>query len=152
MQHGHKNYGVNCAQKVLDGRELTREGGSWQPCEPWATLCTDEEASYRKFAKENGNALVQIKGGKGTVKGIYHIQHLNAYHSNLKNFIGQFKGISSKYLNNYLVWNNEVERRKNGFAEKAVAVLQQVASAIFEETCSALFLRPAVPLLVKNQS
>lgn len=117
-----------------------------------ATLCTDEEASYRKFAKENGNALVQIKGGKGTVKGIYHIQHLNAYHSNLKNFIGQFKGISSKYLNNYLVWNNEVERRKNGFAEKAVAVLQQVASAIFEETCSALFLRPAVPLLVKNQS
>ena len=23
MQHGHKNYGVNCAQKVLDGRELT---------------------------------------------------------------------------------------------------------------------------------
>lgn len=117
-----------------------------------ATLCTDEEASYRKFAKENGNALVQIKGGKGTVKGIYHIQHLNAYHSNLKNFIGQFKGISSKYLNNHLVWNNEVERRKNGFAEKAVAVLQQVASAIFEETCSALFLRPAVPLLVKNQS
>jgi hypothetical protein len=117
-----------------------------------ATLCTDEEASYRKFAKENGNALVQIKGGKGTVKGIYHIQHLNAYHSNLKNYIGQFKGISSKYLNNYLVWNNEVERRKNGFAEKAVAVLQQVASAIFEETCSALFLRPAVPLLVKNQS
>jgi len=87
-----------------------------------------------------------------TVKGIYHIQHLNAYHSNLKNYIGQFKGISSKYLNNYLVWNNEVERRKNGFAEKAVAVLQQVASAIFEETCSALFLRPAVPLLVKNQS
>lgn len=23
MQHGHKNYGVNCAQEVLDGRELT---------------------------------------------------------------------------------------------------------------------------------
>ena len=141
-----------CRKQSGQAREMLdqgREGGSWRPCEHEATLCTDEEASYRKFAKENGNALVQIKGGKGTVKGIYHIQHLNAYHSNLKNFIGQFKGISSKYLNNYLVWNNEVERRKNGFAEKAVAVLQQVASAIFEETCSALFLRPAVPLLVK---
>ena len=119
---------------------------------PTATLCTDGETSYRKFAKKNGNSLVQIKGGKGTVKGIYHIQHMNAYHSNLKNFLSRFKGISSKYLNNYLVWNNEIERRAVGLAEKAASALRQVATAMFEETCSALTQRPALPLLVKNQS
>ena len=119
---------------------------------PTATLCTDGETSYRKFAKKNGNSLVQIKGGKGTVKGIYHIQHMNAYHSNLKNFLSQFKGISSKYLNNYLVWNNEIERRAVGLAEKAASTLRQVATAMFEESCSALTQRPALPLLVKNQS
>ena len=117
-----------------------------------STLCTDEEASYRKFAKNNQNALIQIKGGKGSVKGIYHIQHINAYHSNFKNFIARFKGISSKYMNNYLAWNNEIERKKAGLANKTAAALLQIANTIFEETCQALSLRPALPLLVKNQS
>ena len=119
---------------------------------PDATLCTDKDASYRKFAKANGNILVQVKGGKGSVKGIYHIQHLNAYHSCLRNFISRFKGVSSKYLNNYLVWNNEIERKGVRLCEKAEHALRQVASAIFEETCRCLSLRPAIPILVKNQS
>lgn len=117
-----------------------------------ATLCTDEDSSYRRFAKDNGNTLVQIKGGKASVKGIYHIQHLNAYHSELKGFIAQFKGVSSKYLNNYLIWNNEVERQKASLAEKAESALRQIASVLFEVTCSALTKRPAIPILVKNQS
>jgi len=44
---------------------------------------------------------VQIKGGK-TVKGIFHIQHVNNYHSQLKDFLKPFHGVSTKYLNNYL--------------------------------------------------
>ena len=56
-----------------------------------ATLCIDEDASYRGFYKDNGNGLVQIKGGKKTVKGIYHIQHLNAYQSKLKLFLDGFR-------------------------------------------------------------
>lgn len=60
-----------------------------------ATLCTDEDASHRRFSKENGNELVQIKGGKDSEKGIYHIHHLNAYHSKLKLFLSGFKGVSS---------------------------------------------------------
>ena len=119
---------------------------------PDATLCTDEDASYRRFAKENGNTLIQIKGGKKTVKGIYHIQHLNAYHSGLKGFLSPFKGVSSKYLNNYLTWNNELECKKGGLLEKAEAALRQIVSAVFEVTCLALPMRPAIPLLIENQS
>jgi len=60
--------------------------------------------------------------------------------------------VSTKYLNNYLVWNNEVERKKVGLAQKAEAVLRQVAAAAFGETCRTLPVRPPVPVLVENQS
>lgn len=116
-----------------------------------STLCSDEDKSYRKFSKHNNLKLVQIKGGK-SVKGIFHIQHLNAYHSKLKTFVASFKGISSKYLNNYLVWNNAVEHKGGTLREKTANILNFAASALFEETCLAVPMRPAIPLLVKNQS
>ena len=132
---------AEAVEKVLGGR-LPKE----------STLCTDKEASYRKFSKKNGNDLVQIKGGKGSVKGIYHIQHLNSYHSKLKSFLNSFNGVSSKYLNNYLTWNNTVEHRPCSLAEKARKLLEKVASVLFEETCLNVPLRPPLPLLVKIQS
>ena len=119
---------------------------------PEATLCTDEDASYRGFSMDNGNSLVQIKGGKKTVKGIYHIQHLNAYHSKLKLFLAGFRGVSSKYLNNYLIWNNVVEHRTGTLREKVARMMRYVASAMFEEACKVIPLRPSLPVLVKNQS
>ena len=44
-----------------------------------STMCTDENSIYKKFATSNNIKLVQIKGGK-KVKGLFHIQHLNAFH------------------------------------------------------------------------
>ena len=117
-----------------------------------STLCTDEDRSYKRFAKENVTKHVAIKGGRKTVKGIFHIQHLNAYHSTLKSFLSRFKGVSTKYLNNYLTWHNAVEHHKSSLQEKARLLLESLASAIFEETCAAVPLRPALPLLIKNQS
>jgi hypothetical protein len=38
--------------------------------------------SYVRFANVNGIDLVQLKTGK-TKKGIYNIQHINSYHSQL---------------------------------------------------------------------
>ena len=61
--------------------------------------------------------LVQLKTGR-TKKGIYNIQHINSYHSELKRFLYQFKGVSTKYLNNYLVWNNLINYAKETDAEK----------------------------------
>ena len=132
---------AEAVEKVLGGR-VPKE----------STLCTDKETSYRKFSKKNGNDLVQIKGGKGSVKGIYHIQHLNSYHSKLKSFLNSFNGVSSKYLNNYLTWNNTVEHRPGSLAEKARKLLEKVTSVLFEETCLNVPQRPPLPLLVKIQS
>ena len=117
-----------------------------------ATLCTDGDRSYRRFAKGNGNALVQIKGGKGTVKGIYHIQHLNAYHARLKAFLARLKGVSTKYLNNYLTWVNVLEGVCGGLAQKAMTLIDYAASAPFAETSASVPNRPPIPVLVKNQS
>ena len=70
-----------------------------------AIFCTDSEKSYRKFARENGFRLIQLESGKHK-QGIYHINHINSYHSHLKHFINGFKGVATKYLDNYLTWKN----------------------------------------------
>lgn len=36
---------------------------------------------------------------------IYHIQHINSLHSNLKRWMSRFNGVATKYLDNYLKWN-----------------------------------------------
>lgn len=58
----------------------------------------------------------------------------------------------SKYLNNYLVWNNAVEHKGGSLREKATNILNFATSALFEETCLAVPMRPPSPILVKNQS
>ena len=118
-----------CSSKALDkvlGGRVSSE----------STLCSDGDASYRKFSKRNGNSLVQIKGGEGSVKGIYQIQHQNAYHSKQKTFLASFKGVSSKYPNNHLTWNNVVEHGGGTLQEKAARILSSVTSTLFEETLS----------------
>ena len=88
-----------------------------------ATMCSDAMNSYRSFASENGINLVQSKG-KESRRGEYNIQHLNNYHSQLKNFMEPFRGVSSKYLNNYLIWHNFANYAKNAFDEKQEILLR----------------------------
>ena len=68
-------------------------------------LCTDGEKSYRRFSMEHNYHLIQLENGRSK-RGIYHIQHINNYHSQLKGFLYRFHGVATKYLNNYLVWHN----------------------------------------------
>lgn len=66
-------------------------------------FCTDSHKSYIRFANNMGIELHQIKRGKHK-EGIYHIQHINAFHSKLKEWIYKFHGVSTKYLANYMYW------------------------------------------------
>jgi len=67
-------------------------------------ICTDKWRAYKTYCKEKGIKLYQHKPGDTgrVIKGIYHIQNVNSFHSRLKDFIHKFKGISTKYLDNYL--------------------------------------------------
>ena len=97
--------------------------------------------AYKTFKRHNGIKLVQIESGIAKL-GVYHIQYINAYHFRLKAFIGRFKGIATKYLNNYLVWNNAIIET----AMTRVGILRQVLKAVVFTLWLDIGCRPAVPV------
>lgn len=53
-------------------------------------------------------------------KGIFHIQHVNNFHSRLKTWIRRFQDVATKYLDNYLYWFRWLEIDKHLAFEKQV--------------------------------
>ena len=77
------------------------------PLPDGTVLCTDGHVSYKGYAADNHIAHVVVKVGIGQYvkRGVYHIQHVNSLHNRLKKWInGNFWGVSTKYLQNYLNW------------------------------------------------
>lgn len=67
------------------------------------TLCTDAARCYHVFALQHRLAHVILTGGRRS-SGVHTIQHINAFHSHLKIWMGLFRGLSTRWLDNYLVW------------------------------------------------
>jgi len=97
-------------------RALRRTFGKRFPKKNTTIFCTDKDTAYAKYAAKNNFEHIQLPGGL-IRQGEYHVQNINGYHSRLKHFINRFKGVSTKYLNNYLVWHNVInEKKKNRMA------------------------------------
>lgn len=107
-----------------------------------AILCTDKDKAYRNFAKQIGLEHIQLQSGTASKMGVYHIQTINSYHSRLKFFIRRFRGVSTKYLNNYLVWNNIIQERKY----KKIKLLKMCIKVINNIRWSMLNDRPVIPV------
>jgi hypothetical protein len=73
--------------------------------------------------------------------------YINSYHSKLKEFIRGFKGVSTKYLNNYTTWNNCVNINSSSKNDKMNTLLRTALSALAMVKCRELAKRPAVPLI-----
>lgn len=72
-----------------------------------AILCADASLAHEKLARDMGLPLKELvtSAGQHVIDGIFHIQHVNSYHSHLKRWIyGVFHGVASKYLKHYLGW------------------------------------------------
>ncbi|MEK4671245.1 IS1595 family transposase [Niallia sp. FSL R7-0271] len=68
-------------------------------------LCTDAWRAFKTYAVEKGLEHYRFKSdGKDRVRGLYHIQNVNNYHSRLKGWIDRFNGVATKYLDHYLSW------------------------------------------------
>jgi len=82
---------------------------------PSALLCTDTATNYKKFAKIKGlqHETVNERQKQRVKKGIYHIQHVNNFHSRLKTWMERFQGVATVYLDNYLYWFRWLELGKN---------------------------------------
>lgn len=92
-------------------------------------LCTDSHKSYIQFATDMKLEHKRIKRGRHK-EDIYHIQHINSLHSNLKKWMRRFNGVATKYLANYLKWykwintfstEKEIVRTKNLIVHSNIA-------------------------------
>lgn len=69
------------------------------------TLCTDAWRAFSAYAKSKELEHYRFKSdGSESVKGLYHIQNVNNYHSRLKGWMQRFNGVAIKYLDHYLSW------------------------------------------------
>jgi hypothetical protein len=78
-----------------------------------SVLCTDGASVYTRFAKTLSIEHQVMPVGGPRVRGAFHIQHVNAYDSRLKNWIRRFHGVATRYLPQYLGWRRMLERHRN---------------------------------------
>ena len=83
--------------------QLDRVIGSKLPSDN--TLCTDAWRAFSAYAKSKELEHYRFKSdGAERVKGLYHIQNVNNYHSRLKGWMQRFNDVATKYLDHYLSW------------------------------------------------
>ena len=79
-----------------------------------AVVCADASLAHESLARKLGFPLKELNtsAGERVLEGIFHIQHVNAYHGHLKRWIGGiFHGVATKYLNRYLGWRRRLTER-----------------------------------------
>lgn len=80
-----------------------------------AIVCADASLAHEKLARKLGFVFKELvtSSGQRVIDGIFHLQHVNAYHSNLKKWIfGIFHGIATKYMGHYLGWRRALTESK----------------------------------------
>lgn len=94
-------------EKVLGGR-----------VEKDSVFVTDSFRGYQRLSYEMNLNHIRIPRNKHK-SGVFNIQLLNNYHAQLKGMINiRFKGVATKYLNNYLVYHNLVNFSKGSMEHK----------------------------------
>lgn len=111
-----------------------------------SVFVTDSLRGYQKVAVTNDLVHIRIPRGKHT-SGSFNIQTVNSYHSELKRMIDYyFKGVATKFLNNYIVYNNFVNFAKNTFQNK----LNKLENFVFTTKCltrtKGIKFREAIPV------
>ena len=115
-------------QKAFDGR--LSDG---------TILLTDAHPSYKSFVKENPllkhKTFVAKEHVSKTDKKV-HVQTVNHTHRELKDFLRQFNGVSSKYLQNYL----NLFAYANKLRESKHTIKQWMVSALLADNAYNLYL------------
>lgn len=76
-------------------------------------LVSDGNPTYQYFAHEITITHKAINLSAGVrIRGAYHVQNVNAYHSRFKNWLNHFHGVATKYLPNYLGWRRAIDTHR----------------------------------------
>ena len=122
-------------QKVLNGK-VAKD----------SVFVTDSLRPYQKLSLDMNLSHIRIPRGKRAV-GTFNIQTINSYHSILKNMIvHRFKGVATKYLNNYLVYHNFVNFAKDTLANKEVILMDFIRNTMCTIRSADVTKRPAIPV------
>ena len=97
-----------------------------------AVLCTDGLNSYKAYARKAGveHKPLNLSAGIRVVEGVFHIQHVNAYHHRLKAWMAGFHGVSTRYLKNYLGWGGSSKPTQGDWTPKTSSSQPSVKSTI----------------------
>ncbi len=109
-----------------------------------SSLCTDGSTAYNALIAESGLEHVPV-GKARTLRGQYGIQHINSYHSHLKTFMKRFYGVTTKHLDNYLVFYNFVQHAKGSTLDKVRILLEHMIGVSGYTRCEDISARPALP-------
>jgi len=82
--------------------------------DPDVLLVSDSNPTYDAFCKAEHITHETVNLSQGQrVKGAYHVQNVNAYHSRFKAWLDHFHGVATKYLPNYLGWCRTMDQHSN---------------------------------------
>ena len=122
-------------QKVLDGK-IAKD----------SVFVTDSLRPYQKLSLDMDLNHIRIATNKRS-KGLFNIQTVNSYHSRLKDLIiHRFKGVATKYLNNYLVYHNFVNFAKGTLEDKETILFDFIRSTTCSSKTVDIAVRPAIPI------
>lgn len=121
----------NCINTVVCKGRITKSAiekglGIWLDKKE-SILCTDSHKSFEGFALDNKIAHKRTfaRRNEHVIEKVYHIQHVNNIHGDLKKWIVKFNGVSSKYLQHYLNYFNLV-RKLSSSLNQAENALEQI--------------------------
>lgn len=95
--------------------------------QPQSVLCADAHLSHESIARRLNLNLKELvtTAGIHVLEKIYHIQHVNAYHCDLKSWIDDFfRGVATKNLSKYLGWKRFIKTERfseENFLERVVS-------------------------------
>ncbi|WP_308028212.1 IS1595 family transposase [Neisseria bergeri] len=111
-----------------------------------SVFVTDSLRPYQKLSLDMNLGHIRIPRGRRSV-GAFNIQTVNNYHKRLKDLIfGTFKGVATKYLNNYLVYHNFVNFAKDSKADKEVILFDFICNVLCQSKSLEIAKRPALPI------
>lgn len=120
-----------------------------------AMMLADNYKITRKYFEDNGykhtilasNTSDNPADHKPEIKGGLHMQHVNAMHHNIRNFLKPYYGVSSKYLSNYIalfIWLKSIRANKQRKLVEKATVTRAAATDCYI-TRNQIHGRPALP-------